>query len=259
MPDILYEVADHIATITLHRPERRNALTEPMLDLLSEVVLQADADPEVRSIVLTGSGEGFCAGLDLIEAAGQTQCLDELAFSFAAERAPVVVLHEIDTPVVAGVNGSAAGYGIGIALNADIRVMERSARLVSATKRGLVPESGDTYLLHRLIGWEAASRFYFLGQDLTGQQALAAGVVSEVADGPDAVRERAAELAAQVAALPPLAVQAAKRMMRAALDDGYRDHVERVLLQLLPLFRTADFAEAVAAFLQKRPPEFTGR
>ena len=259
MADILYEVADHLATITLNRPERRNALTEPMLDLLAERVLQADADPEVRSIVLTGAGAGFCAGLDLIEAAGQTERLGELAFEFAAERAPVVVLHEIDTPVVAALNGSVAGYGLGIALNTDVRVMERSARLVSATKRGLVPESGDTYLLHRLIGWEAAARFYFLGEDLTGEQAIEAGIVSEVADGAEAVRARAADLAAQIAAMPPLAVQAAKRMMRAGLHDGYRDHVERVLLQLLPLFRTADFAEAVAAFLQKRPPEFTGR
>jgi enoyl-CoA hydratase/carnithine racemase len=258
MPDVLYEAADHVATLTLDRPERRNALTVGMLDLLGDLLRRAEDDPGVRCVVLAGAGEGFCAGLDLVEAAGETGRLASLPFDFDLHRAPVVVLQEMDTPVIAAVNGSAAGYGVGLALNADIRVMARGARLVPATKRSLVPESGDTYLLPRLAGWERAARFYFLGEDLDGDAALAAGIVSEVADGPDAVRERAAALAATVAAMPPLAVQAAKRMMRAGRTDGYADHVSRVLLQLVPMFGTADFAEAVAAFMEKRPGRFTG-
>jgi len=111
----------------------------------------------------------------------------------------------------------------------------------------------------KAAGWERAARFYFLGEDLSAETALAAGVVSEVTDDAESCRARAGELAAQIAALPPLAVQAAKRMLRAALTDDYQEHVSRVLLQLLPLFRTADFAEATAAFLQKRPATFTGR
>ncbi len=260
MPDVLYEVAGHVATITLNRPERRNALTLPMLDTLAETVRAADADPEVRAIVLTGAGEGFCAGLDLVEAAAQgLEAIDALAVSYRPERIPVLAMHQADTPIVAAVNGAAAGYGVGLALNSDIRVMARSARFVPPTRRALVPESGDTLLLPRLSGWECAARFYFLGEDLSAEAALAAGMVSEVVDGADACRARAAALAAQIAAMPPLAVQAAKRMMRAALTDGYTDHVPRVLLQLLPLFRSADFAEATAAFLEKRPATFTGR
>jgi enoyl-CoA hydratase/carnithine racemase len=260
MPDVLYEVAGHVATVILNRPERRNALTLPMLDALAEVVRAADADPGVRSIVLTGAGDGFCAGLDLVEAAAAGPgAVDEIVTTYRPERIPVLAMHRADTPIVAAVNGSAAGYGVGLALNADIRVMARGARFVPPTRRALLPESGDTYLLPRLAGWEQAARFYLLGEDLGAEAALAAGVVSELADGADACRARAAELAAQIAAMPPLAVQAAKRMMRAALTDGYEDHVSRVLLQLLPLFRTADFAEAAAAFLQKRPPEYTGR
>ncbi|HSQ37875.1 MAG TPA: enoyl-CoA hydratase-related protein [Acidimicrobiia bacterium] len=260
MSDVLYEVAGHVAIITLNRPQRRNALTLPMLDDLAEVVRGADADPEVRAIVLAGAGEGFCAGLDLVEAAAQgPEAIDALAVSYRPERIPVLAMHLADTPIVAAINGAAAGYGVGLALNADIRVMARSARFVPPTRRALVPESGDTYLLPRLAGWEVAARFYFLGAELSAEAALAAGVVSEVVDGADACRARAAELAGQIAALPPLAVQAAKRMMRAALTDSYPDHLPRVLLQLLPLFRSADFAEATAAFLQKRPAAFIGR
>ncbi|MBU1864907.1 MAG: enoyl-CoA hydratase/isomerase family protein, partial [Actinobacteria bacterium] len=180
------------------------------------------------------------------------------AFGFDPQTAPVVVMQQIDTPVVAAVNGPAAGYGVGIALNADIRVMSKTARFVSATTRNLVPESGDTYLLPRLVGWEQAARFYFLGEDLGAEAALAAGMVSEIAEDSDAAKARAGELAARIAGMPPLALQAAKRMMRAGRSDGYTEHVERVLQQLLPMFRTKDFAEAVAAFLAKRPPEFTG-
>jgi enoyl-CoA hydratase/carnithine racemase len=259
MPDVRYEVDASVATITMNRPERRNALTVEMLDLLSETLRRAEADADVRCIVLTGAGDAFCAGLDLVEAAGQMALLDSLAFRFDAQSAPVVVMQQIDTPVVAAINGPAAGYAVGIALNADIRVMASGARFVSATKRSLVPESGDTYLLPRLVGWEQAARFYFLGDDVAADDALAAGLVSETAVDAAGAKARAAELAATIATMPPLAVQAAKRMMRAGRSDEYTEHVERVLLQLLPMFRTEDFAEAVAAFMEKRDAVFRGR
>jgi len=258
MSEVLYDVEAHVATITLNRPERLNAITLRMLDLLTEEFRRAEADPGVRCIVVTGSGRGFCAGLDLVEAAGQADRLDALAFQFDPHTAPVVVMQQIDTPVVAAVNGPTAGYGVGIALNADIRVMSMTARFVSATTRNLVPESGDTYLLPRLIGWEQAARFYFLGDPLEADEALETGVVSELAADPDAARRRGRELAERIAAMPPQAVRAAKRMMRAGRTDGYTEHVERVLQQLLPMFRTKDFGEAVAAFMEKRSPEFTG-
>ena len=258
MPDVVYEVDEHVATVTLNRPERLNAITVEMLDLLAARIREADADPEVRSILLTGAGRGFCAGLDLVESAAHADRLDRLAFEFDPQVAPVVVLQQIDTPVVAAVNGPAAGYGVGIALNADIRVMSMTARFVSATTRNLVPESGDTFLLPRLIGWEQASRFYFLGDPLEADEALAAGVVSEVAPDADAARSRGLVLARRIAAMPPQAVRAAKRMMRHGRSDGYVEHVERVLQQLLPMFRTRDFGEAVAAFVEKREPRFSG-
>lgn len=258
MPDILLAVADHVATITMNRPERKNAFTVEMFDILGDALRQAAADPQVRCIVLTGAGDAFSSGLDLIEAAGQADRLDRIAFTFESGRSPAIILQQIDVPVIAAINGPAAGYAVGMAINADIRVMARNARLVPATKRNLLPESGDTWLLPRLVGWEQAARFYFLGEDMSGEQALAAGVVSELAADSDATRHRAAVLAGQIAAMPPQAVQAAKRLMRAGRTDAYPEHVHRALLQLLPMFRTKDFAEAVAAFFEKRPPQFTG-
>ena len=254
----MFAVADHVATITMNRPERKNAFTVEMFDLLGDTLREAVGDPQVRCIVLTGAGDAFSSGLDLIEAAGQVERLDRIAFTFETERSPAIILQQIDVPVVAAINGAAAGYAMGMAINADLRVMSRTARLVPATKRNLLPESGDTWLLPRLVGWEQAARFYFLGEDMTGEQALASGVVSELADDSDAAKKRAGELAAQIAAMPPQAVQAAKRLMRAGRTDSYPEHVHRALLQLLPMFRTKDFAEAVAAFFEKRQPHFTG-
>jgi enoyl-CoA hydratase/carnithine racemase len=258
MADILSTVADRVATITMNRPDRRNAFTVEMFDLLGDHLLAAAGDPEVRCIVLTGSGDAFSSGLDLAEAAQQVDRLDRIAFTFDARRSPAVVLQEVEVPVIAAVNGPAAGYAVGMAINADIRVMARTARLVPATKRNLLPESGDTWLLPRLVGWEQAARFYFLGEDMTGEQAFAAGVVSELADDSVATKARAAELAGQIAAMPPQAVRAAKRLMRAGRTDDYGEHVHRALLQLIPMFKTKDFSEAVSAFFEKRDPHFTG-
>lgn len=256
MPDILLETTGHVATITFNRPERRNAFTVEMFEELGDLLRRAAA--QVRCIVLTGAGDAFSAGLDLVDAAGKVDQLDSLAFTFDTTRSAAIVLQEIDVPVVAAINGPAAGYAVGMAINADLRVMARSARLVPATKRNLLPESGDTWLLPRLVGWEQAARFYFLGHDLTGEEALAAGVVGELCEGSDATKARAAELADEIARMPPQAVQAAKRLMRHGRTDSYPDHIHRALLQLIPMFRTKDFSEAVAAFFEKRDAEFTG-
>lgn len=258
MPEILSETSEHVATITINRPDRKNSFTVGMFDDLGDTLRAAARDEQVRCIIFTGAGDTFSAGLDLLESTEQAGRLDRIAFEFQADRSPAIVLQEIDVPVVAAINGAAAGYAVGMAIQADIRVMARTARFVPATKRNLLPESGDTWLLPRLVGWEQAARFYFLGEDMTGEQALAAGVVSEVAADSDAAKARAAELAARIAAMPPQAVKAAKRLMRAGRTDEYSEHVHRAMLQLLPMFRTKDFAEAVSAFFEKRDPTFTG-
>ena len=183
MPDLLLTVTDHVATVTFNRPQRRNAFTVDMFDLLGDLLRQAAADPEVRCIVLTGAGDAFSAGLDFVEAAQQLDRLDAIAFTFAPERSPAIILQQLEVPVIAAVNGAAAGYAVGMAINADIRVMARTARLVPATKRNLLPESGDTWLLPRLAGWEQAARVYFHGGDMTAEAAPPAGPRPPVAGG----------------------------------------------------------------------------
>ena len=157
--DLLYEAADGVATITLNRPERLNAITIPMLASLSGALRDADLDRQVRVIVLTGAGRGFCAGLDIKDLVAGTGIGADGGGGLATARfdlagSPPVVLHTTDKPVLCALNGSAAGYGMDLALGCDIRIASSEAKLAAVfTKRGILPESGGSWLLPRLIGW----------------------------------------------------------------------------------------------------------
>lgn len=259
--EVLYEVADHIATITLNAPERMNTISGPMLDQLTERLLEADADKDVRCVILTGRGRAFCAGLDL---RAQTQGKGLMSGGVAAttldlRNTPPTVLHAMETPVICAVNGGAAGYGMDTALGCDIRLMAKSAKFAAAfCKRGLLPESGGTWFLPRLIGWSKAAELIFTGRTLNADESLAWGLASEVVPDEE-LMGRARALAAEIAANAPLAVQAAKRMMRMGLNEPFAEHVHHVYLQLLPLMRTEDVKEGMMAFMEKREPKFQGR
>jgi enoyl-CoA hydratase/carnithine racemase len=231
--EVLYTVEGHIAVITLNRPERMNTISVPMLDALARLLLQADADPQVRVVILTGNGRMFCAGLDLEAATrgagiGSSDHAASASTNLDLKTAPPTVLFHMDKPVICALNGAAAGYGMDTALGCDIRIMARSAKLAAAfVKRGVVPESGGTWHLPRMLGWEL----------------------------PAAARRMAEEIAANA----PLAVQASKRLMRMGLSEGFNDHVHHVYLQFLSLIRTEDAREGMVSFLEKRPAAFTGR
>lgn len=258
--EVLYAVAEHIAVITLNAPERMNTISGPMLNALTRRLLQANEDPAVRCVILTGSGRAFCAGLDLrqnrpeggISAASLPTTLD-------LRNTPPTVLQAMDKPTICAVNGGAAGYGMDTALGCDIRIMGTSAKLAAAfVKRGVVPESGGTWFLPRMIGWAKATELIFTGRTLSAAESLDWGLANEVV--PDAeLMDRARAVAREIAANAPLAVQAAKRMMRMGLNETFPDHVHHVYLQLLPLFKTQDMAEGMAAFMEKRAPQFKGR
>ncbi len=262
--DLLYEVDSNVATITLNRPDRLNAISGPMLESFSRALRDADADRDVRVIIITGAGRGFCAGLDLKDlmagtGIGSNGTQDLALQRFDLANSPPVVLHTTDKPVICALNGPAAGYGMDLALGCDIRVASTEAKLAAVfTKRAILPESGGSWLLPRLLGWSKAAEIAFKGQTLGAEEALALGLVNRVVSHDDLMAE-ARKDAAEIAANAPLAVQATKRMMRLGLEETFEANVHHVFLQLLPLFRTQDFMEGVKAFMEKRDPQFQGR
>jgi enoyl-CoA hydratase/carnithine racemase len=263
-PEVLYDVADYIATITLNRPGRMNTISRAMLGQLTERLLEADADPAVRVVILTGLGRAFCAGLDLNEAtqpkaSGGITNGASGAVDLDLRNTPPTVLFNMGKPTICALNGSAAGYGFDTALGCDIRLMAEGAKLAAAfTKRGIVPESGGTWLLPRLIGWSKAAELIFTGRTLSAEASVEMGLASAVFPA-EALAGAARAMAVEIAANAPLAVQAAKKMMRMGLGEGFNDHVHHVFLQLLPLLRSQDSKEGMLAFMEKRAPQFVGR
>lgn len=264
-PEVLYEVDGHVATLTLNRPHRRNAISVRMLELLTEHLTEAERDRNVRCVVITGAGKGFCSGLDLQDAAAGTgiggggSAGSGSVIAGNTRDLPTVVLQEMDTPVIAAVNGAAAGYGLDLALGCDIRLQAASAKLLPGfAKRGVVPESGGTWYLPRLVGWAKAAEIGFLGRDVDGDEAIRLGLANLVVPD-DELAATARSWAEEIGANAPLAVQAMKRLYRHGLTEDFASHTHHVLLQVMSLFQTKDFAEGVNSFLEKRPPEFRGR
>jgi enoyl-CoA hydratase/carnithine racemase len=263
--ELLYDVDEHIAVLTFNRPDRMNTISSSMLDALSQRLLQADADPAVRAIVITGAGRAWCAGLDVAETAqggglgaadsGVTANVGELDL----RSAPPIVLHKIDTPTIAAMNGGAAGYGLDLAIGCDLRVASERARLSFAyAARGVLPESGGTWLLPRLVGSAVAAELLYTARTLSAADAAELGLVNRVVPHESLLDESLA-LAREIAGNAPLAVRAIKRMLRHAATEPLEDHVQRQFLALLPLFRTRDFKEGLQSFMEKRAPRFEGR
>jgi enoyl-CoA hydratase/carnithine racemase len=258
--DLTYEKDGHIATITLDRPDRLNAISGPMLRSFSRALVDADRDPDVRAIIITGAGRGFCAGLDLKDFSAGTGIGNNTGPSkFDLRDAPPMVLHQTDKPVLCALNGPAAGYGMDLALGCDIRVASEHGKLAAvAVRRNVLPESGGTWLLPRLIGWAKASEVAFRGRVIGADEALDLGLVNRVVPHDD-LMAATREWAAEIASCAPVAIQATKRMMRLGLEESFEANVHHVYLQLLPLFRSEDFREGVAAFTERREPVFKGR
>jgi len=254
-----------LAIVRLQRPARMNAMDVPSMRRLTELIDAADADPDLRVIVLTGTGRGFCAGLDLktvLDAQGRFQLDAGQAYRLQEVFAGAILRLRASGKVVIGaVNGVAVGAGFGLALACDVRVCSNAASFhVGAVKVGLsAGECGISYHLPRIVGAARAFEWMLTGRAVGASEALGAGLVCDVVD-PDVLLERAVQMGRQILRHSPYSISHTKRVMWANLDAaGLQSAVELENHTQVLALMTQDFAEAARAFSDKREPVFTGR
>ena len=245
-----------VLTITLNRPDVLNALNAAVHAGLAAALADA-RDDAVRAVVLTGAGRGFCVGQDLTEfREGATDVADRLRTQFHPN---VVAIRELEKPVVAAVNGPAAGAGLSLACACDLRIAADSATFVPAfINLGLIPDSGGSFFVTRLLGYARAFEWLTSGRRLSAAEAHAWGLVSEVVEG-DGLSERAAAVARTLAAMPTRGIGLTKALLDRATASTLEDQLEQEAELQSAATKTEDFREGVAAFLEKREPRFTGR
>ena len=244
-----------VQTIVLNRPDVLNAFNADMHKALAAALKDARAD-DVRAVVITGAGRGFCVGQDLNEFRDATgDIADRLRSSYHPN---VLAIRALEKPVIAAVNGAAAGAGLSLACACDIRIASDAAAFVPAfVNIGLVPDSGGTFFITRLLGPARAFEWMTSGRKLTAAEAQAWGLVSEVVEAA-ALEGRVADLAGRLAGMPTRAIGMSKRLFDRAAESTLEDQLELEAQLQSAATKTNDFREGVAAFLEKRKPEFTG-
>jgi enoyl-CoA hydratase/carnithine racemase len=249
------EVRPGVFQVTINRPERRNALNIAVKDRIAQIVAELDADPEARVIVITGAGKAFVAGTDVAE----MQSLTPIEHTLRVTDRMFTTLAGCTTPLIAAVEGYALGGGCELAMCCDIIVASETARFGQPEIRlGVIPGAGGTQRLLRTVGRYQAMRLLLTGDTVRGDEAKALGLVSELTPEGTAL-SRAAEMAAGIAEMPPLAVAAIKEVVRAGTDVPLDTALllERRTFQIL--FDSQDQKEGMQAFLDKRPPKYQGR
>ena len=252
------EVVDGVAALTLDRPDVANAIDLEMAQDLERAARSLSDDPRVRAVLLAGRGERFCAGGDLRAFAAEGDLPAALRQITTALHAAVSRLVRLDAPVVAAVQGSAAGAGLGLVAAADLVVAAASARFVMAyTAVGLTPDGSSTYFLPRLVGSRRALELALTNRTLTADEALEWGIVNEVVADAD-MTERATALVSSLASGPTRSFGAAKRLLRRSSHESLETQMEDESELLAEAAVRADAREGIAAFLDKRPPRFEG-
>jgi 2-(1,2-epoxy-1,2-dihydrophenyl)acetyl-CoA isomerase len=260
VPTVLLRVEDGVAWITLNRAHRLNAFAGTMRDELHETIAEADASDDVRAIVITGAGRAFCAGADLEVTAGLAERGDDAAFEKLVEAGMRVIrrLAAVEKPVIAAVNGAAAGAGASLALACDFRIASEKATIGVAFNRiGLHPDWGATWFLPRLIGAGRAAELVLAARTLDAAEAHRIGLFERVVPA-EAFDDEVRTLARELAAKPPLALRLAKRTLAASLHSTLDETLAAEREAQVACFRSADAKEGITAFREKRTPIFRG-
>jgi enoyl-CoA hydratase/carnithine racemase len=264
MKEILYAKDGHVATITLNRPAKRNAYSETMVHEILEALADARDDDEIRAVIITGEGKGFCAGGDIgrdfqYPARYRGHRLESMLEMRENMHVLIRFLDRFDKPVIAAVNGAAVAGGLTLALACDFRIAAESAKLGDTSlKFALIPDEGGAYFFPRFMGLDKALKMSLLSEVYTARQALELGLVTEVAPD-DQMMARARELAARLAEGPPIAIRITKRMMYKQRSMQLDNALEDAAMATLVTNYTDDVKEGTAAFHAKRKPEFKGK
>ncbi len=262
METLLVDRDAGIVTVTLHRPEKKNAINGRMWRELIEVFDEIEDSTDARVLVITGAGDGFCSGADLTDADNAENLQGGVGGALRSMRLvgrAALRLHELSIPTIAAVNGVAAGAGCNLALGCDLVLASDRARFTEIfSQRGLSIDFGGSWLLPRLIGLHRAKELVFLGDIIDAAEAERIGLVNRVVAHAE-LTEAAHGLARRLAALPPVQLSISKRLLHQSLSVSMADALEFEDVAQVMNFQSEDTAEAVAAFVQKRPPRFTGR
>lgn len=248
-----------VTVVTLNRPDVLNSFNRAMAREVQTALADAAGDANVRAVLLTGSGRAFCAGQDLAEATGATQPID-LGEIVRTVYSPMVrAIREMEKPVVCAVNGVAAGAGANLAFACDIVIAAEDASFIqSFSKIGLVPDTGGTFFLPRLIGPARATALMFLADKISASKALDWGLIHDVVPG-TVLQDTAVALAKHLASMPTRGLALTKKLINASLANDLASQLALEEEMQRAAGRTADYAEGVRAFLEKRKPAYTGR
>jgi 2-(1,2-epoxy-1,2-dihydrophenyl)acetyl-CoA isomerase len=261
LPELLETIEDGIATLTFNRPERMNALSTPIMEGLLHGLPRLAGDPAVKVVILTGAGRAFCAGGDVKDMAqgGAQRSATEATARLRSRMEVSRILHELPKPTIAMINGPAAGAGLAFALACDLRIAGASARLVTAFVRvGFSGDFGGSYFLTRLVGTARARELYFTGRPVDADEALSLGLVNRVV-ADEELATATTELARSLAQGPIVALSLMKRNMNCAENGSLAELLDMEAANQVQTGRTEDHREAAQAFVEKRPPVFTGR
>ena len=258
--ELLYDVKDRVATLTLNRPDKLNAFTGPMIERWAWALNEAQRDPDVNVVVVTGAGTAFCAGGDVARMGqGEPTPLEHKNMLWEHIHRVPKALEVMDKPVIAMVNGVAVGAGMGMAVMCDVRIASDAARFSTGYVRvGLVPGDGDTYFLPRLVGTARALELLWTADFIEAAEALRLGIVNRVVPA-DRLAEDTYALARKIAEGPQIPIRMIKRLVYQSLRLDLRTHLDLVSSHMAVVRETEDHKEGVQAFKDKRPPKFTGR